>query len=567
MNRSLLLISLSLLLSTTKSYPSSAGDLDLSFDVDGIVTIPIGADSIAKDVAVQADDKIVVAGYAYNGSNYDIAIARLNSNGQMDETFGVSGVVQTPIGTGNDYGEALAVQSNGKIIVAGWARTSSNDDFVILRYNTNGSLDASFGAGGKVYTAVGSGSIDRARGVELQDDGKIVVAGNSGNDFAVVRYLINGDLDSTFSADGKVITDVAGGVDTANSLALQDDGKIVVVGTARNGGNDDIAVVRYHPNGSLDSSFNLSGKLLTDIGTVIGGNDTAEGIGIQPDGKLVVIGSSFNGAKDDLTIVRYLESGMLDSSFNGSGKATASLSSGDDIGFDILIQDDGRIVTTGTSRSNNSSSNFATLRYLENGALDASFGGTGKVITSSGDLSDAAYACALQYDGRILVAGESKQSNFAILRYEAYIDTDGDGIADEFETNTGVFVSATDTGSNPNVADSDEDGLSDGVEVRKYQSNPNKKDSDNDGFNDGFEIDTGFSPTDPNSTPDATFTIRTAVEFRFNAAPGQSYRIESSPDATDWNTIESDIIGQGDEITRFYSTEGQSKQFYRVQKN
>ena len=146
-------------------------------------------------------------------------------------------------------------------------------------------------------------------------------------------------------------------------------------------------------------------------------------------------------------------------------------------------------------------------------------------------------------------------------------DTDGDGIPDQFETGTGVYVSPTDTGTDPNKADTDGDGLTDGQEVNTYHSNPNVKDTDGDGFEDGFEVSTGFSPTSAASTPDAQSSIRTAAEYRFNAAPGISCRIESSIDLANWTTIETNIIGAGGVITRFYSIEGQPRRFFRSRRN
>ena len=146
-------------------------------------------------------------------------------------------------------------------------------------------------------------------------------------------------------------------------------------------------------------------------------------------------------------------------------------------------------------------------------------------------------------------------------------DTDGDGIPDRFETGTGIYVSPQDTGTDPNKTDTDGDGLSDGQEVIIHHTNPNLRDTDGDGFDDGFEVATGFSPTSAASTPDALSNIRTAAEYRFNAALGVSYRIEASTDLANWQTIETNIIGTGGVITRFYSIEGQPRRFFRSRRN
>jgi uncharacterized delta-60 repeat protein len=197
---------------------------------------------------VQSDGKIVAAGYSYNGSNFDFAVVRYNTNGSLDTTFDTDGKVTTAIGSGTDAAYSVVLQSDGKIVVAGNSRIGSNDDFAVVRYNTNGSLDTTFDTDGKVTTAIGSGT-DEARSVVVQSDGKIVAAGYSDNgpnfDFAVVRYNTNGSLDTTFDTDGKVTTAVGLGDDEAYSVVLQSDGKIVAAGYSDNGPNFDFAVVSY----------------------------------------------------------------------------------------------------------------------------------------------------------------------------------------------------------------------------------------------------------------------------------------------------------------------------------
>ncbi len=164
--------------------------------------------------------------------------------------------------------------------------------------------------------------------------------------------------------------------------------------------------------------------------------------------------------------------------------------------------------------------------------------------------------------GRALPESELLQ----LYRFESR-DLDGDGIKNQFETGTGIYVSPTDTGSNPDVADSDGDGLLDGTEVTVYHTDPNKKDTDADGFDDDFELSTGFSPITAASTPDALSTIRTAVEFRFNAAKGVSYRVEASDDLSTWTPIDAEIIGTGGVISRLYSTIDYPTRYFRAKRN
>jgi len=153
------------------------------------------------------------------------------------------------------------------------------------------------------------------------------------------------------------------------------------------------------------------------------------------------------------------------------------------------------------------------------------------------------------------------------FRVASAIDTDGDGILDWAETGTGIYVSPENTGTSWTNFDSDGDGLSDGQEVKTYLSNPNVRDTDGDGYGDGFEVSTGFDPNSAASTPDVVSSIRTAVEYRFNAANGISYRIEASTDLVGWGTVETNIVGAGGVITRFYSIEGQTRRYFRSRRN
>jgi uncharacterized delta-60 repeat protein len=223
------------------------GTLDTTFDSDGKVTTAIGSGTdVAYSVALQSDGKIVVAGYSNNGSNFDFALVRYNTDGSLDTSFDSDGKVTTEVGSGNDGGESVAIQSDGKIVVAGYSYIGSNNDFALARYNTDGTLDTSFDSDGKVTTAIGV-SVNYAKSVAIQSDGKIVAAGyntGSNNDLALARYNTDGTLDTSFDSDGKVTTAI-GSNDRAYSVAIQSDGKIVAAGNSNNGSNEDFALVRY----------------------------------------------------------------------------------------------------------------------------------------------------------------------------------------------------------------------------------------------------------------------------------------------------------------------------------
>src|SRR5262245_24661714 len=214
----------------------SAGALDPTFGTGGKVTTDLQGSSQddGQAVAVQADGKIVVAG-SFQG--IDFAVVRYNADGTLDATFGTGGKVITNFGPGftTDAAQDLAIQSDGKIVVVGSSTNSVGTDFAVARYNADGTLDASFGTGGLVTTNFGGTSLDAAQGVAIQADGKIVVTGSSNSaspqdDFAVVRYNADGSLDTGFGTGGKVTTDFAGSIDDAFAVALQADGKIVAAG-------------------------------------------------------------------------------------------------------------------------------------------------------------------------------------------------------------------------------------------------------------------------------------------------------------------------------------------------
>jgi len=338
------------------------GDLDTSFDTDGIQTTSIGSvQDIAYSVAIQSDGKIVAAGYSHNGSNNDFAVVRYSTDGSLDTTFGTAGKVITAIGSGTDVANYVVVQSDGKIVAAGYSHNGSNVDFAVVRYNTDGSLDTSFGTGGKVTTAVGS-SNDTGRSVVMQSDGKIIVVGSSENltdtDFAVVRYNTNGSLDTTFSGDGKVTTAIGSGNDGANSVVLQSDGKIVVAGVSFET-FEVFAVVRYTSTGSEDATFSGDGKVTTAVGS---SQDQARSVVLQSDGKIVAAGFSDNGSNYDFAVVRYNSDGSLDTTFSGDGIVTTAVGAGSDYGYSVAMQSDGKIVAAGYSYSG-TKYDFAVVRY------------------------------------------------------------------------------------------------------------------------------------------------------------------------------------------------------------
>jgi uncharacterized delta-60 repeat protein len=284
---------------------TAEGALDTTFGVGGKVTIAFGSENdVCQSVALQSDGKIVAAGYSWNGSQYVFAVARLTSTGALDTSFSSDGKVTTAIG-GFDFGHEVAIQADGKIVVGGYSDDGSKYVFAVVRYTTTGGLDSSFSSDGKATLAFGTATAT-ARGMSLQSDGKIVLAGSvedaSSVKFGVARFTSAGAADTTFGTAGKVTTLVGQNAADAESVAVQTDGKILVAGSAKNGGNYDFALLRYTSDGALDQSFGTGGQVITAIDS---SNDFASAVAVQSDEKHVVVGSALIGGSYDFALVRY----------------------------------------------------------------------------------------------------------------------------------------------------------------------------------------------------------------------------------------------------------------------
>jgi uncharacterized delta-60 repeat protein len=321
---------------------------------------------------VQADGKIVVAGLAFfSSSDMSFALARYNSDGSLDTTFDVDGKVTTDFAPGSEGAEAVAIQADGKIVVAGSASFSGGvSDFALARYNSDGSLDTAFGSDGKVVTDFSSGD-DDARAATIQSEGKIVAAGTTRlsftgvPQFALARYEPNGSLDPTFDGDGRVETAVTSHSE-ANAVAMQRDGKIVAAGFAWISETKDFALARYNPDGSVDAAFGAgAGNVVTDFA---GGSDEANGVAVQVDGKIVAAGCDGGFCEDhpddNFAVARYLTDGSLDTGFGGGdGKVTTDFGSGTDLANALALQRDGKIVAAGFALMPGTGHDFALARY------------------------------------------------------------------------------------------------------------------------------------------------------------------------------------------------------------
>jgi uncharacterized delta-60 repeat protein len=433
------------------------GSLDSTFSSDGKLVVPVGsADDYGKSVAIQADGKILVAGYSATGAGYDFSLLRFNSDGTTDNSFGSSGVVLTDFGGSTDEAYAVLVQPDGKIVVAGKGMATYTDDpstydFAVARYNANGTPDNTFGVGGKVLTDLGSLSSDFACAAALQADGKIVLAGYTSDgvgapDFAIARYNSNGTLDSTF-AGGVVILDIAGGTwDVAYSVLVQSDQKILVGGCTANSGAYDFALARFNSNGTPDGSFDTDGKLTADLG---GMYDLVLSMALQSDGKILAAGHSHNGSDYDFALARFNSDGSFDNTFDGDGKLNAGFgTSSSEQATSVAVQADGKILLAGNASAGSSSgADFALMRFNSDGSFDNSFDSDGKVLTDFGGTLNSEYinSIALQPDGKIVAVGDKGQNfsstsfvwDVAIARYN--VAALSSGIAENTEPNFGIY--------------------------------------------------------------------------------------------------------------------------------
>lgn len=414
-----------IVLLTVASSQAAPGVLDASFGTGGVVTTDIGsAGNEAFALLIQPNGKLVAGGYLTTGpSDEAFALARYNSNGSLDTSFGSGGTVSTEFGPSYDYVIAVLHQQDAKVVAVGSSYHATSSDFALARYASDGSLDASFGSGGKVSTPLGPG-YDNPGGALLQPNGKIVVAGTTYGatdyDFALVRYLTDGSLDSSFGSGGAVMNTFGPGGSAAYTLVRQPDGKLVAAGRRYDTSGSDFALARYEATGSLDTTFGTGGKVITSIGPTY--YDSVYALALQADGKIVAGGRSYESVKDThFALVRYNPDGSLDSSFGSGGKVVTDFGPGYDQVYALLVQLNGKIVAAGYAQVGTPPKYVVALaRYKANGSLDTSFGSGGMVTTAIG-VESYVEPAVLQPDGKIVIAGGADNGanyDFALARYQ-----------------------------------------------------------------------------------------------------------------------------------------------------
>ncbi len=385
-----------------------------SFDVySGFQDVPLSFTQNAQAMVVQDDGKIIVGGYKSSGG-YDFQMVRYNPDGSLDNTFGTGGVVTTDLG-GTDTGREIILQPDGKILIAG----SSDGDAVVARYNTDGSLDGTFGVGG-VATMDILGLSNSGWDIAIAPDGSLYVSGNVNdgvdNDYALYKLTSAGVLDTTFGGTGYVTIDTTGD-DTAWAVAVQDDGKVVVAGKMDNP-SWDVGIVRYNTDGTLDTTFGGTGIVITDASS---GIDSVSDLLIQPDGRLLVVGKGHPGAQDEAMLIRYNTDGSLDAGF-GSGGVVLGISGDMSIGSSATLLEDGSILLTGNAYPGVSSDAFLA-KFTSAGVLDTSFGGgDGYVYLDTAGAADFGEGVHALPDGTIYLATTSNLgsgSDFTLAKFDA----------------------------------------------------------------------------------------------------------------------------------------------------
>jgi uncharacterized delta-60 repeat protein len=415
--------------------PPGAGDLDTSFSDDGYLLTDFGVSELATPMVIQRDGKILIAGTSYNANRVgDFLVARYLPNGDLDNSFSDNGWVSTDFGV-SEVAKAIAVQPDGKIVVAGTSTDASGQvDFLVARYRRDGSLDNTFSGNGWVTTDFGANAV--ANTMVLQPDGKIVVAGfwtdGTTGGTALARYWPNGTLDANFGSNGRVAIDLDQLGGSAHSLALQPDGKILASGTF----GDGHFIARYRRNGKLDIAFGEDGLALRSFAH----QTTRTRLALQPDGKILLLASGVSEEHSVAQLERYLPGGGWDGAFGEYGRVPIDFGIGVVNGVgDLALQPDGKIVITGYGGTFGGQVDTALARYRPNGPLDSAFGTNGTVTTDFGRGSnDYGFTLAIQpKDGRLVVAG-SWSGRVALARYHAI-------------TCGGVVVTRVGTAGNDNI--------------------------------------------------------------------------------------------------------------------
>jgi uncharacterized delta-60 repeat protein len=374
--------------------------------------------SSAAAVAVQPDGKLIAAGSASDGDDVNFALARYYPDGRLDETFGVGGRTVTDFELGDEGARSLAIQPDGKIVVAGSAYVDGDCDFAVARYHSSGVLDEAFGREGRAIASFDSRD-DHVEDMVLQPDGRIVVAGwtddGSRRNLAMARFQADGTLDPSFGTDGLVRRDVRRDASSHfQQVGLHED-KILASGTVLTVGQASsrkLLLARYLLDGHVDASFGSGGIATMQFVASSYGACFA----VQPGGRVLVAGGASSLQYNmDFSVARFEDSGWLDPTFGNGGKVQTDFASSRDGVFAIATQSDGKFILAGRSDLSGTYQ-FALARYDPDGRLDTSFGREGRVTTDFGPKGSLVIDLVLQSDGKIVAVGPA-EGKFGLARY------------------------------------------------------------------------------------------------------------------------------------------------------
>lgn len=419
--KSTTLLSILSLLAT--ALHAQQGTLDHSFSVDGkLATVLTTGNCVSRSVLVQPDHKIIAGGYARNtNTRNDFSLMRLNADGSPDTSFNTNGKAFVDFANLDDLCVGIALQSDGKIIAAGFTDTKHGFGFGLTRLNSDGTLDTTFGTNGKTIIEPAVTSFCSA--LAIQPDDKIVLAGHTlspvtlSNEFVVMRFNADGTTDPNFGTNGISSTAVGTGSSVANGMALQPDGKIILVGQTANDASLrwENAIVRYNTDGTVDSFFGDNGQVIVALPLSDG---ILESVTVQPDGKIVAAGfAGTSPTSNQLLLMRFLEDGSPDFDFSGNGQLIALAAAVNNVLQSVLLQGD-NILVAGSS-TQNGGDKFLLAAFHLDGTANTAFGNNGSTLTHFAD-HDGINAMALTPDGKLVTAGVSYANNvahFALARY------------------------------------------------------------------------------------------------------------------------------------------------------
>ncbi|MBI4834696.1 MAG: hypothetical protein HY811_07770 [Planctomycetes bacterium] len=390
----------------------ATGITDTDFGTAGIVTSVIGDSCYINGLAIQADGKILGAGFSSVSSNEDFAVARYTTAGILDNAFGTNGAVTNTVGASNDQISRIEIQADGKIVAAGYA-SSGFSKSALARYTASGALDATFGTNGIITTTLDIGS-SVFNDLKIQPDGKIVAGGYANFAFALARYTDAGVLDGTFGTGGVITSLIGAGSSVGLALELQPDGKLLLAGY--NDTSYVTALARYTVTGTLDTTCGINGAITTAAGA--NNDERAYDIALQSDGKILLCGYTSNLNNDYFGfILRYDANGALDSSFGTNGVVTQTIATYKEIGYyGMSLQANGKIVVAGYIGNG-----IILARYNTNGTIDTGFGVDGIIIVPTTGSYTYANDVKIQADGKIIVGGRHYQaglSRYILIRYK-----------------------------------------------------------------------------------------------------------------------------------------------------